>query len=311
MVSGAAGAVFGPAVAAVTLGLVGAAAFARRIGRNEAFNHAGNAAAALLAAGLAAAFGPIAVFWLMGGMAAASIAAVYLIPAGAIDHRAARGLGAGDGQEVSGWRTVIASRTLLVFAATAFLFHFANAAMLPLVGQKLARGVGSGAATSLVAATIVAAQAVMVPVALLVGRMADRWGTKPLVVAALLVLAVRGALYTLGDGATWLISVQLLDGVGAGIYGALFPIVIADATAGTGHFNVAQGAVGTLQGIGAALSTAVAGWIAAAAGYDAAFLTLAGAAAVALGIVALVFPGSAGDARSVGLAPGRATAQTE
>ena len=103
---------------------------------------------------------------------------------------------------------------------------------------------------------IVAAQMVMVPVAMLVGRKADVWGRKPIFAAALAVLALRGMLYPLSDNPYWLVSVQLLDGVGAGIFGALFPLVVADLTRGTGHFNVSQGAIATAAGLGGALSTA-------------------------------------------------------
>src|SRR5215467_3427234 len=120
----------------------------------------------------------------------------------------------------------------------------------------------------------------MVPMALLVGAKADRWGRKPLFLSALLILPIRGVLYTLSDRAYWLVGVQLLDGVGAGIYGGIFPIIVADLMRGTGRFNAAQGAIITAQGIGAALSTAVAGLVTAHVGYSAAFLTLAGCAAI-------------------------------
>jgi MFS family permease len=95
--AGIAGAVFPPALAAITLGAVGPRAFARRIGRNEGFNHAGNAASAALAAGTAYLFGPVVVFWIMAGLALASIGAVLAIPASAIDDDAARGLGEASG----------------------------------------------------------------------------------------------------------------------------------------------------------------------------------------------------------------------
>ena len=100
---------------------------------------------------------------------------------------------------------------------------------------------------------IVAAQLVMVPVAMVVGRKADAWGRKPIFAAALAVLALRGALYPLSDNPYWLVGVQTLDGVGAGIFGALFPLVVADLTRGTGHFNVSQGAIATAAGLGGAL----------------------------------------------------------
>jgi MFS family permease len=150
--------------------------------------------------------------------------------------------------------------------------------MLPLVGQKLALQ-DKNLGTSLMAACIVAAQVVMVPVAMLVGAKAGAWGRKPLFLAALAILPVRGTLYTLSDNPYWLVAVQLLDGIGAGIYGALFPVIVADLMRGTGRFNAAQGAVSTAQGAGAALSTTLAGLIVTHAGYSAAFLTLGAVAA--------------------------------
>jgi MFS family permease len=291
-IGGAAAAAFPPAIAAVTLGLVGRADFARRVGRNEAFNHAGNATAALLAGGAAYLVGPIAVFWLMALMALASIAASASIPAGAIDHRIARGLDGPDRRTLdrpSGWRVLLRCRPLLIFAGCTTAFHLANAAMLPLVGQKLALA-NQQLGTSLVAACIVAAQVVMVPVAWLVGSKADAWGRKPLFAAGFLVLAVRGALYPLADDPAWLVGVQLLDGVGAGAFGALFPLVVEDLTRGTGHFNVSLGAIATAQGLGAALSNGAAGMLVARAGYDSAFLALAGTAAVGLVIWLVAMP---------------------
>ena len=289
---GAAAALFAPALAAMTLGIVGPKRFARRIGRNEAFNHAGNAVAAVVAAGTAYLFGPVVVFWLMGALAVASIAATLTIPAGAIDDKVARGLvdDAYTGpDQPSGLAVLLHSRPLLIFAACAVAFHFANAAMLPLVGQKLAL-VNEHLGTSLLAICIVAAQAVMVPVALLVGARADIWGRKPIFLTAFAVLALRGALYPLSDNPYWLVGVQLLDGIGAGIFGALFPLVVADLTRGTGRFNVSQGAIATAQGIGAALSTAVAGFIVVGAGYSAAFLTLGAIAAIGFGLYLLAMP---------------------
>ncbi|WP_461351182.1 MFS transporter [Bradyrhizobium sp. USDA 4454] len=279
--------VFAPAIAAVTLGIVGPTAFAVRTGRNEAFNHAGNAVAAAIAGGTAYWFGPVVVFWLLAAMALASIAATLSIPSAAIDHQVARGLddvaeepGAAHDRP-SGFRMLLTCRPLLIFAVSTVIFHFANAAMLPLVGQKLAL-VNRNLGTSLMSVCIIAAQVVMVPVAMLVGRKADVWGRKPIFATALAVPAVRGALYPLPDNPYWLVSVQLLDGVGAGIFGALFPLVVADLTHGTGHFNISQGAIATGTGLGGALSTAVAGFIIVHAGYSAAFLFLAAVAGVGL-----------------------------
>ena len=291
----AAGVVFGPALAAVTLGIVGHGAYTKRIGRNESFNHAGNAFAAATAGALAYLWGPKVVFYLLASMALASIVSVLAIPERAIDHDLARGLhdapsGRGD-DHPSGLNVLLTCRPLLLFAGCAVMFHFANAAMLPLVGQKLALQ-DKNLGTSLMSACIVAAQIVMVPMAMLVGAKADVWGRKPLFLIALSVLTIRGCLYPFSDNPYWLVGVQLLDGVGAGIYGAIFPVIVADLMRGTGRFNVAQGAIITAQGIGAALSTTLAGVVVVNAGYSAAFLTLAGVAAVGLALYFFVMPES-------------------
>ncbi|RXD05605.1 MFS transporter [Sphingomonas sp. UV9] len=288
-----AGAVFAPAISAITLGLVGPKLFAKRVGRNEAFNHAGNAVSAALAGVLAWKFGPVVVFWLMGALTVASIVTASRIDNSDIDNAVARGLDCEpeDGcEEPSGWKTLIENRPLMIFAVTAFLFHLANAAMLTSVSQLLSRTVGKDQATSLTAACIVAAQLVMVPVAIVVGRNTEKWGTKPLFLVAFGFLAARGALYTVSDNPWWLVGVQALDGVGAGIFGALFPVVIADLTKGTGRFNVSQGAVASAQGLGAALSATLAGAIIVWSGYTTSFLTLATIAGVGLALYVIAMP---------------------
>jgi MFS family permease len=280
-------AIFPPALAAISLGIFGHRAFTARIGRNETFNHAGNAVAAAIAGAAAFKFGPQVVFYLLAAMSIASLVSVLAIPERAIDHDLARGLhDAADGDDgkqkqgkPSGLSILLTSRPLLIFAVCVTLFHLSNAAMLPLVGQKLALQ-DKNLGTSLMSACITAAQIVMVPMAILVGARADRWGHKRFFLAALLILPVRGALYTLSDNQAWLVGVQLLDGVGAGIFGAIFPVIVADLMRNTGRFNVAQGAVITAQSIGAALSTTLAGLVVVEAGYSAAFLTLGAVAAV-------------------------------
>lgn len=292
-VAHAAAAVFPPAIAAVSLGIFGHTAFTRRIGRNETFNHAGNATAAGLAGISAYWFGPTVVFYLLGAMAIASLVSILAIPAGAVDHDVARGLHDADSnaqrEQPSGLAVLLTCRPLLVFAICVLLFHLSNAAMLPLVGQKLALQ-DKNMGTSLMSACIVAAQVVMVPFAMLVGGRADRWGHKRFFLAALLILPIRGALYTISDNPFWLVGVQLLDGVGAGIFGAIFPVVVADLMRNTGRFNVAQGAVMTAQSIGAALSTTLAGSVVVEAGYSAAFITLGAVAAIGAMICLLALP---------------------
>ncbi|MGV7031914.1 MFS transporter [Methylobacterium symbioticum] len=291
--SGIAGAIFPPALAGITLGVVGPKLFSKRVGRNEGFNHAGNAVSALLAGGLAYLFGPVVVFWLMGILALCSIGAMLMVPASAIDDDLARGLDYAetqDCQQASGVGALLQNRSLLLFAVLCAAFHLANAAMLPSVGQLLTKVVGKDYATSLIAICIVAAQCVMVPMAVMVGHKADGWGRKPIFLVAFGFLALRGVLYTLSDNPVWLVAVQCLDGIGAGIYGALFPIVVADLTRGTGRFNVAQGAVATAQGLGASFSATLAGVLIVSAGYSTAFLVLAAVAAAGFVVYLLFMP---------------------
>nr|WP_206379767.1 MFS transporter [Pseudomonas veronii] len=290
--SAVAASVFAPAISAISLGITGPRAFTRRTGRNETFNHAGNAVAALLAGGLAYLFGPVVVFYLMAFMAVASIVAVSCVSAKTIDHEVARGFDPAHHtahEQPSGVAVLLANRPLLLFAICCALFHLANAAMLPLVSQKLSQ-INLHMATPLTSACIVAAQLVMVPMAWLVGAKADLWGRKPLLLIGFMILPLRGVLYTLSNDPYWLVAVQMLDGIGAGIFGALFPVIVKDLTQGTGRFNVSLGALSTVFGLGAALSNSLAGFVVQQAGYNAAFLTLAGVAAAALALLWLAMP---------------------
>ena len=290
------GDVFGPAVAALTLGLYARKQLARRMGRNSAYDHAGNVAIAVAAGAVGYAFSQRAVFLLVPVFTVLAGLAVLSIPAAAIDYDRARDLREGPhaaGAAASaGYGILFKSRPLVVFGLCVMLFHLANAALLPLVGQKLAAA-HPKEATAMMSACIVAAQLVMLPIALLVGRTADTWGRKPLFLAGFAILPIRAALYTFSDSSAWLIGVQVLDGVGAGIFGALTPLVIADIMRGTGRYNLAQGAIATVQGIGASLSGLAAGVIVDHFGYSSAFLAAGGAALVALIVFALRMPETA------------------
>src|SRR5512142_2902853 len=280
---GVASAVFPPAVAAISLGLVGHARLARRTGRNEAFNHGGNVAAAVLAGLIGDHVAIEGIFYLLAGMALATIVSALSIRGSNIDHALARGAEHGDGHpaRVAGPGELLSDRRIVVFTLAVTLFHFANAAMLPLVGQKLTAGKTDGVSTDM-SACIIAAQLVMVPVAIASSRLAETWGRKPVFLIGFAVLPIRGLLYTLSTHPVFLVAVQLLDGIGAGIFGVVGVLVIADLTRGTGRFNLMQGALATAVGLGASLSNLLTGFVVRARGFDAGFVVLAMAAAVAL-----------------------------
>jgi MFS family permease len=286
---GSADAIFPSAIGAISLGIVGPKMFTRRVGRNEAFNHAGNAFTAIMAGVAGWLVAPGAVLWLIAALAAASIWAALAIDTRSIDHDVARGSDKERDGQPSGLRVLLECKPLLIFTAAITLFHFANAAMLPLLGEKLAQ-THKGTETLFMAACIITAQIVMVPMAMLVGHKADAWGRKPIFLVGFAVLPIRGLLYTLTQDPFALVSIQILDGVGAGIFGALFFIVIADLTKGTGRYNLAQGAASASWGLGAALSNSVAGFIVDMAGYSPAFLFLGAAALAAFLLLWIAMP---------------------
>jgi len=280
---GAASAVIPPAIAALSLGIVGRRLMPARISRNESFNHAGSFAAA----GLAGAFGQYLstnwIFYLVCGFAVASAIAVALINPREIDHELARG---GESPENAcepvSFRSLLARRNIIVFIASVALFHFGNAAMLPFAGQVLAE-THPGSDTIALSACIICAQLVMVGVAWAVGRaMQAGIGRKPIFLVALAILPVRGVLFSFTTNPYGVIAIQLLDGVAAGIFGVIAVIIASDLTRGTGRFNLMQGLVALAVGVGAALSNVIGGFVVQRFGYPAGFLGLAAIAVCAL-----------------------------
>jgi MFS family permease len=297
-------AVFQPALAGISLGLVGYKWLDRRIGRNESISHAGNVVTALSAGLLGYFVSQSWIFYTVAAISVVSALTAFGIRGDEIDYEVARGSEhVGDGNpndeaarnrpqaepRISGLSVVLTNRRILIFTASAVLFNFANAAMLPLVGQRIS--VGKPHSSSLfMAAGIIVAQLVMIPVAALVGRLTEVWGRKSIFLIGFTALPIRGVLFTLSDQPSFVISVQILDGVGAALFGVLSVLVVADLTKGTGRFNITQGAIATATGVGASLSMLLAGLIVEYAGYQAAFLSLAGVATVALLIFWTLMP---------------------
>ena len=284
VVTGMAGAVLAAAMAALTLGLARSAGFKAQTGRNEAANHAGNIVSAIGAGLLAHYFGAPWMLCVMAAMCAGAIGAVMALKASDIDHEAARGNEPGEtpagpaGAVPPPWRNA----PLLLFALACAFFHLGNAAMLPLLNQRLAASQADSAPLLWTGIAIVVAQLTMIPVALWVSR-SKRFDIAWFVYLAILVLPVRGAL-AYGFGSEWNnIPVQMLDGLAAGALGVATPLLVQRHARGSGRFNTALGFVMTLQGVGAALSPALANSIVGAEGrFGPAFVALAAAAVVAL-----------------------------
>jgi MFS family permease len=275
------GALMAPAVIALTLSVVGKDRLPRQQGRNQAWNHAGNVAAAGLVAAATFALGAMSAFWVLAGMAAGGAGALLLVPRSAIDTGRATGQAAD--RPPASIVQLLRNRALLALGTALLLFHLGNAAMLPLLGQRMA-AIGHGDATRWMAACVIVAQAAMVPVAVVAGRAAARIDRASLLLLACCVLPVRGAIAAVAHDPAWLVPIQVLDACGAGTLGVAVPLLVADFTWGSGRTQSALGLVTTLQGIGAALSTSLGGVLAQRYGWTAAFLGLALPAVFAFGL---------------------------
>jgi MFS family permease len=280
-----AGAAIGPAVSGISLGIVRQAGFNRQIGHNQALNHAGNMVGAGVSGLLGWQFGFTAVLLLAALFGILSIVSVLMIPSAAIDDRAARGLDRSkeDNGKISGITVLIECKPLLILAAALACFHLGNGAMLPLYGLAVVAN-KQGDPAGFVAITIVVAQGAMILMSLIAMRLAEKEGYWLVLLISFIALPLRGVIAAHVMNKWGVYPVQLLDGIGAGLQSVAVPGLVARILNGTGRVNVGQGAVMTVQGLGASLSPAIGGWIAQEIGYSAMFLILGG---FALGSVAL------------------------
>jgi MFS family permease len=289
VLQGLTGGFLGPAIAAISLGLVGHAALAERLGRNQRFASAGGVAATALMGAIGYAFSSYqAIFLASAALAIPLLFALARIHAIEVHH--GRACGQPDHHEPTrpprvSRRSLWGNSGLLTFALCLFLFQFANASMLPLAGEALAYH-GGTRASFVISAMIIVPQIVVVVAAPWVGREAQSWGRQPLLLIGFGALALRALLFALIRDPLLLVPIQLLDGVSGSMLGVLTALIIADLTKGTGRFNLAQGFAGTLAGIGAALSTTFFGLVVQHLGSMIGFMSIA---AVALSTVLIVW----------------------
>ena len=278
---GFASCMIGPAIAAISVHFAGHARLGERLGRNARFASLGSAVAALALGGIGTWVSGDAVFWATAAMMTAGLTVAVMSRSGYTalpiqSERSAR-------VPLRG----LLDRRLLAFAMCIAGFNLANAAMLPLVAGAITRAAGSNA-NLVIAACIVAPQAIVALASPLVGRLAESWGRRPVLLLGFLALPVRGVLLACGVAPGWVVAVQMLDGVSAAALGVLMPLVAADITRRSGGFSAALGVLGLAAGGGATLSTWLGGLVADRYGAAAALLCLAGAgAAAAAGLLAL------------------------
>jgi MFS family permease len=292
VLQGMTGAVLGPAIAAISLGLVGHAALAERLGRNQRFASVGVVTATALMGAVGYFLGFQAILIASAALVVPLLVALTRIRSADIHFGRACGQPDHDVTTASSRAqrlSLCKNHGLLVFAGCLLLFQFANASVLPLAGEELAYRIGTDAAF-IVSALIIVPQVVVALTAPWVGQQAQSWGRRPLLLVAFGALTVRALLFAMTTNPLMLIAIQLLDGVSASVLGVLTALIVADLTSGTGRFNLAQGFVGTLAGVGASLSTTFFGFVVGGFGRAIGFVGIAGVALSAVLIVWLWMP---------------------
>jgi MFS family permease len=288
VLQGITGGFLGLAVAAISLGLVGHVALAERLGRNQRFASSGGVVAAGLMGLIAYLLSYRAIFFTAAALVIPLLAALGRIRSSDIHFGRASCLPNHQGSSTpprARLRSLSKNRGLLIFAGCVFLFQMANASMLPLAGEAFAYS-KEALSSLIVSALIMVPQVIVAMMAPWAGRQANTWGRRPLLLVGFAALPIRALVFAWTTNPTILIAAQVLDGVSGTMLGVLTALIIADLTAGAGRFNLAQGFVGTMSGVGAALSTTLSGLVAGSLGRAAGFL---GIAAVALAAVLLLW----------------------
>ncbi len=254
--------VLGPAMVAISLGLVGHAAIGERLGRNARFASIGNGLAAAVMGACGYLLSARAVFIVTVLLLIPALLALRTISPKEIDPEQAHGARPRRPEIKPPIKPgeLMHNRPLLIFAGCLLLFHLANGSMLPLMGSVMTMRSAQWA-TLLIAACIVVPQLVVAALSPWFGSRAEIWGRRPLLLIGFAALPIRGVLFALVSNPLLLVGVQLLDGITAAVFAVMVPLVVADLTRGTGRFNLGQGIIGTATGIGASLSATFAGYM--------------------------------------------------
>ena len=287
----AASCVLGPAIAAISLGLVGPLRIGERLGRNARFASLGNGTAAAVMGTAGYLWSSRSVFLVTFILAVPTLLALMRIREREIDVAQAHGAVFREQPDARATSVLglVRQRPLLIFAASVLLLQLANAAMLPLMAGVVTTR-SSQWAPVLIAFCIVVPQAIVALMSPSVGRLAQQWGRRPLLLIGFAALAIRGVLFATVRDPYLLVAVQAFDGVTAAVFSVMVPLIVADVAFGSGHFNLAQGIVGTATGIGASLSTVLAGYVSDQFGSVVAFTGLATIAAAGLVLIWVAMP---------------------
>lgn len=293
-----------PAIAAISLILVGTTGMSWRLSRNSRYSALGNGVGAALLGAIGSLVSERAVFLLTAVLTIPAFFALRPLrgarigsgrpepaveaPASALDTALHPGLVPvpTPGPAPAAWWLVIRDRRLFLLCLCAFSFTFANAPMLPLAAAELTDHLGH-LASILIGVAIVVPQVIVLLASPLVGRLADRYGRKPVLLVGCAMLPLHAIALALSANPWVVIGSELVDGVAAVCFGIMMPLITSDVAGDSGHYNLALGFVGFAMGIGASLATPVAGEIVDHFSYTTAFGLLALAGVVATLIAAV------------------------
>lgn len=283
--------VLGPALAAISLGLVGPLKIGERLGRNARYASLGSGVAAAAMGTCGYFLSSRSVFFVTFLLAIPTLMALSRIREREIDPAQAHGAVNHETSDVKAASvfSLLRQPPLLIFAGSILMLQLANAAMLPLMAGVVTTR-SSEWAPVLIAACIIVPQAIVALTSPSVGRKAQQWGRRPLLLLGFAALVVRGILFATVSGPYLLVAAQVFDGITAAVFSVMVPLIVADVAFGSGRFNLAQGIVGTATGIGASLSTVLAGFVADRFGTSTAFFGLAGVAAAGLLMIWTIMP---------------------
>jgi MFS family permease len=290
LLHGATAGLITPAIAGISLGLAGRHGMSLRVGRNYRFAAAGNVLTAAAMGALGYYLSNKAIFVMAAILCIPTLFAVLQIRPNEIDYAQARNAAKRDHTfDVQRIFDLTKNRNLLVFALVMVLFHFCNASLLPLVGQNLGHSKDTFSPLFM-AGFIIVPQIVVAILAPWVGYWSDLIGRKPLLLAGLAVEALRALLLTVVADPYLIMVVQILDGITAAIVSVLTLLVLTDLTSGTGRFNLAQGALGTLISVAASISTGTLGLLVQKYGDLAGLLTMALGTGLAVAVLWMLLP---------------------
>jgi MFS family permease len=277
---GATAGIITPAIAAISLGLVGRRAMSMRTGRNYRYAAAGNALTAGVMGFAGAYLFDGAIFLTAAVLCVPALIALSTIPGDEIDYARARNAGKSkNALTIARVLDLAKNRRLLLFSAAVVAFQLADASMLPMIGTSIATG--GDKASLWMSLLIIVPQIMVACLAPWVGYHSERRGRRPLLLIGFGAEPLRALLLALSTDYWVVLAGQVLNGVSAAIIGVMTVLVVTDLTAGTGRFNLAGGTVAALSGIAASLSTLASGFVFQTFGQVAGFLTLAAAACTA------------------------------